>query len=158
MKNILSNQKVVIGGVIAVLVLVVGSVFLLNRGSSDSEGQGESSIENEAAIPTVDASVKVALEALPGGKEVLLTVNGLPSGTKTLEYELSYDARNQGPQGVITQPIDVSGQHSYEKKITLGTCSSGTCVYHDVVGDIRLSLKFTGTYGQRIFEKDFPLE
>lgn len=158
MKELLKNKNIVIVGVVVVLVLVIGGVFFLSRSSSNTQKDTESSIENEAAIPTVDASVKVTLEALPGKKDVQLTVDSIPSGTKTLEYELSYEARNQGPQGVITQPIDVSGQRSYEKKITLGTCSSGTCVYHDVVGDIRLSLKFTGSYGQRIFEKDFPLE
>ena len=157
MKNILANKKLVVIIGITVLVLVLGGFFVANQ-KSNQEEDAETSIENEVAIPTVDASVKVTLEALPGNKEVMLTVDGIPSGTKTLEYELSYEARNQGPQGVITQPIDISGQRSYEKKITLGTCSSGTCVYHDVVGDIRLSLKFSGSYGQRIFEKDFPLE
>lgn len=153
----LDNKKMLIIVVVVVLVLVTGGVLLLSKKSANKENQTDSSIQNEAAIPTVDASVKVELSALPGKKDVLLSIKGIPSGTETLEYELSYEARNQGPQGVITQPIDISGQSSYEKKITLGTCSSGTCVYHDVVGDISLSLKFTGTYGQRIFEKEFPL-
>ena len=157
MKKFLASKKVLIIGGILILVLIVGGFLLMGRKGANNETGAESSIENEAVIPTVDASVKVTLEAIPGNKEVLLSVEGMPSGTKTLEYELSYEARNQGPQGVITQPIDVKGQRSYKKKITLGTCSSGTCVYHDVVGDIRLSLKFTGTYGQRIFEKEFPL-
>ncbi len=153
----LRNKKVLVAAVIIALLLVVGGIFLFNSKGKKTANEGSSSIANEAAIPTVDASVKVQLETLPGNKEVLLNIEGIPTGTKTLEYELSYEARNQGPQGVITQPIDVSGQTSYEKKITLGTCSSGTCVYHDVVGDINLSLKFSGTYGQRIFEKEFPL-
>ncbi len=154
MKNLLNGKKIVIAGVV-IVILLVGGVMLLGGKSSQKPGQTETSIKNEAAIPTVDSSVKVTLEPLPSGKEVFLTVKGIPSGTKNLEYELSYDARNAGPRGVLTQ-IDVSGQDSYEKKITLGTCSSGTCIYDDVVSDFRLSLKFTGGYGQRIFEKDFP--
>lgn len=153
----LDNKKMLIIGAVVVLVLVLGGVLLMGKKSANKQNQANSSIQNEAAIPTVDASVKVELKAQPGNKEVLLSVSNMPAGTKTLEYELSYEARNQGPQGVITQPIDVSNQSSYEKKITLGTCSSGTCVYHDVVGNISLSLKFTGAYGQRIFEKEFPL-
>jgi hypothetical protein len=157
MKKILGNKKVLISGIVVILVLIIGGIYFANKKNTKTQSQGSSSIQNETAIPTVDASVKVTLEALPGKKEVRLSVENMPNGTKTLEYELSYEARNQGPQGVITQPIDVSGQNSYEKTITLGTCSSGTCVYHDVVSNISLSLKFTGSYGQRIFEKEFPL-
>ncbi len=153
----LDNKKVLIIGVVVVLVLVLGGVLLMGKKSANKQDQASSSIQNETAIPTVDASVKVELKTQPGNKEVLLSIRNIPAGTKTLEYELSYEARNQGTQGVTTQPIDVSNQSSFEKKITLGTCSSGTCVYHDVVGNFNLSLKFTGAYGQRIFEKEFPL-
>ncbi len=157
MQKILSNKKIVIASIVIILVLISGGIYLVNRQNAKTQSQTDSSIQNDTAIPTVDPSVKVSLEALPGKKEVRLSVENMPKGTKTLEYELSYEARNQGPQGVITQPIDVSGQTSYEKTITLGTCSSGTCVYHDVISNISLSLKFTGSYGQRIFEKEFPL-
>ncbi len=157
MNKLGQKQLMAIGAVAVVLVIIISAVVLSGKKNAAKQSASGSSIQNEEVIPTVDSSVQVDLKALPGKKEVVLSVKNMPSGTKTLEYELSYEARNQGPQGVITQPIDVSNETSYEKKITLGTCSSGTCVYHDVVGSIKLSLKFTGTYGQRIFVKDYDL-
>jgi len=53
--------------------------------------------------------------------------------------------------------IALNSESEYLKKITLGTCSSGKCVYHEVVGKIKVSLKFTGSYGEKIFEKEYEL-
>jgi hypothetical protein len=43
------------------------------------------------------------------------------------------------------------------RKIVLGTCSSGTCRYHNILGPIKLNLKFTGSYGEKIYEKEFKI-
>lgn len=160
-----NNRNVfIVVGVVIVLLLVTGFVFVKSRTAS-KQNQKEEALENVDVIPTVDSSVKVELEALPGKKEVILTVNGVPRGTATIDYELTYDAEGQGPQGAIgqcskkkTEPEACDfRQLSSGKKITLGTCSSGTCVYHKVIGGIRLSLKFSGEYGEKIFEKDYDL-
>ncbi len=156
MKNFDQKKLLIVAGVI-VVVLLLGGVFLANRKSSNSN-QSTSSIKNEAVIPTVDSSVQVSLTAQKGNKEVKLSVTGIPNGTQSLEYELSYETSNRGTQGIITQPIDINGQSSWDKVLTLGTCSSGTCVYDLVTSPISISLKFTGSYGQRVFEKQFPLQ
>jgi len=111
----------------------------------------------EGIIPTIDSSVKISLKPLIEGKEIMLTIENIPEKTQLIDYELSYQTAKQGLQGVIGT-IDLSkNEKKYEKRITLGTCSSGTCVYHQVVGKIRLTLKFTGDYGEKIFEKDYQL-
>ncbi|MBI2051867.1 hypothetical protein HYT33_03850 [Candidatus Roizmanbacteria bacterium] len=155
--NSQGNKKLLVGIGIVVVVLILSGVFVLSRVKSSKQEEPLEELENEEVIPTVDSSVVVSLEPTRGNREVVLTVKNIPSGTRRIEYELSYDARGQGPQGAIGSVELKKGQRSLEKTITLGTCSSGTCVYHDVVGEIRLSLKFMGTYGERIFEKEYRL-
>ncbi|PIX68825.1 hypothetical protein COZ40_01200, partial [Candidatus Roizmanbacteria bacterium CG_4_10_14_3_um_filter_39_13] len=106
--------------------------------------------------PTVDSSTVVTLKSLQGNKEILLEGKGVPSGTSSIDYELSYDTQGQGKQGVIGTISDITG-NTFEKQMTLGTCSSGRCVYHEVIGSIQVTLKFTGDYGERILVKEFSL-
>ncbi len=108
----------------------------------------------EVKIPTIDNTVKIDLISLLSGKEVLLKIDNIPQTTETIDYELSYQTKNQGFQGIIGT-IDVENKKNFQKKLTLGTCSSGTCVYHQLVGKIKLNLKFNGSYGEKIFEKEY---
>ena len=85
----------------------------------------------------------------------MLKVGNIPKNTQSIDYELSYQTAQQGLQGVIGTVT--SEKDNFEKKLTLGTCSSGTCVYHQVVGKIKLTLKFTGEYGEKIFEKEYAI-
>ena len=112
--------------------------------------------EDLGVIPTVGASTTVTLAALTGNKEMVLKSNGIPSGTTSVDYELSYDTKAQGKQGVIGTVNTITG-NSFEKQMTLGTCSSGRCVYHEVVGAIQVTLKFSGDYGEKILSKEFSL-
>ena len=112
--------------------------------------------EEAGAIPTVGASTTVTLTALSGSKEILLKSEGIPTGTTSIDYELSYDTKAQGKQGVIGTVTDFTG-NSFEKQMTLGTCSSGHCVYHEVVGAVQVTLKFTGDYGEKVLSKEFTL-
>lgn len=146
------RKFLIIGGLI-ILFLVMGS-WLFGR---NKVKQQLSDVEpTEEVLPTVDSSVKVSLEGVNGNKEVNLTVSGIPGNTDSVDYELSYQTASQGLQGVIGTVV-TTGKSKFEKKLTLGTCSSGTCVYHQVVGKIKLTLKFSGDYGEKIFEKEYEL-
>ncbi len=150
----LNKQYVmVIGGVLAV-VIIVGLLFF--RGKGTQEKLAGVSEPTEMVIPTIDSSVKVDLTSPLGGKEVALEIKNIPSTTQTIDYELSYQTRQQGLQGVIGT-ITTNNEPGYKKRITLGTCSSGRCVYHEVIGKIKLTLKFTGNFGDKIFEKEYDL-
>jgi len=108
-------------------------------------------------FPTVDASTTVELKADRLKREVTLTIEGIPSGTTDIEYEMSYIAEGDLPKGVIGT-IEVKGKTTIEKTgITLGTCSSGACVYDKGVKSIKVALKFNGAYGSRSFEKEFDI-
>jgi hypothetical protein len=147
------NKKFYIGGLVVLIILVVG-VFLFSRKQVNKQTTGDTS-PTDQILPTVDSSVTVSLTSQTGNKELLLKVSNLPSGTQSVDYELSYQTAQQGLQGVIGTVTNEG--NSFEKKLTLGTCSSGTCVYHQVVGKIKLTLKFTGDYGEKIFEKEYEL-
>lgn len=154
----MNNKNIYIAGGIIVGVLIIVAFFTLFNRPTQVSNSKVTVTPTEAVIPTVDSSVKVSLEGTNGNKEAVLSVEGIPTGTKSVDYELSYNTKSQGLQGVIgTITID-SGKTSAEKKLTLGTCSSGTCVYHSVLGGIQVSLKFSGKYGEKMFEKEFELE
>lgn len=148
-----------IGGII-LIVLLIGAVFMFTRNSDETTKQATEETEEEKieVIPTVDSSVKVGIEPENGNKDVVLTIAGIPEGTESIEYIISYDTAEQGLQGLNGIVSVDSGENEVEKKLTVGTCSSGTCVYHDVVGDIKVELKFEGSYGERVFQKEYPFE
>ena len=133
------NKKVmIIGGIVVALLVIVGFAFIAGQKKNAQKTTTPESLQNEEVVPTVDASVKVDLQAKLGKKEVTLSVQEVPPETTSVEYELSYDARGQGPQGSIGTINLSNGENSFERTITLGTCSSGTCVYHDVTGGVRI--------------------
>jgi len=149
-------NKKIIGGIVAlVLVLVVGTVLISTLGKKQTPTEVKQQIEQDV-IPTVDASTKVALNQVEGKKEIELVVSGIPKNTSSVDYELSYETKQQGTQGVIGTISTITGD-TFTKQMTLGTCSSGRCVYHEVVGAIHITLKFSGDYGQKILEKEISL-
>ena len=143
----------VVGGVIIILGVVGGILFFQQKPTTTPQVQKQTETD---AIPTVDSSTVMTLKGLQGNKEMLLSATGLPSGTTSIDYELSYDTKAQGKQGVIGTVSEITG-NSFQKQMTLGTCSSGHCVYHEVVGSIQVTLKFTGDYGEKVLVKEFSL-
>lgn len=135
---------------------MIGVVFVLNQRNTASK-KVEVPLPTAELIPTIDSSVIVDLLPKVAGKEVVLKIENIPIFTQSIEYSLSYETKKQSMQGVIGTVNITKSETSYEKSILLGTCSSGRCVYHEVVGPIKLSLKFSGSYGEKIFEKDFNL-
>lgn len=142
---------------------VVGALILLGIGGAvflsqpkPKTGEKVEIKETTDAIPTVGSETQVTLKSLQGNKEILLEGKGIPNGTTSIDYELSYDTTGQGKQGVIGSVSTITGS-KFEKQMTLGTCSSGRCVYHEVVGSIQVTLKFTGEYGEKLLIKEFSL-
>lgn len=152
------KKKIYIGiGIAAFIVLLIISYFVFFRSSKTEQNQKKGAFPTEAVIPTVDSSVIVKLAYKIKGQEVTLTIKGIPKGTESLEYSLEYDTQNKGIQGIIGDvELDVY-KSNYEKDLVLGTCSSGRCIYHKVVGSIIVSIKFIGDYGEKIFEDEFTL-
>ena len=145
--------------VIVVIILTLAVGFFLFLKSNKPDSKSNETLPQTEILPTVDSNVLVDLEADRKKQEVILTVSGIPAKTSTIEYELSYDADVDGesvPRGAIGT-FDIAGEDSINKKITLGTCSSGTCKYDKGVEKVKVSLRFTGDYGVKIFEKEFDI-
>ncbi len=153
MKKWLQNKKILLL-VLLVFFLIIFLFFALTGKKSKTKKPTTTPLSDELVIPTVDSSVRVELNKLSSGQEVLLKIENAPKNTQLIEYELSYDTISQGYQGVIGS-FDGRPEQVYEKKIYLGTCSSGTCVPHQLKGKIKVSLKFSGNYGERVYEKEF---
>lgn len=152
-------RSYLIGGIVVIVLLVVaGFMFSKNKNQSADQSKKSAMEEETEVIPTVDSSVKVTVEAMNAKKDLMLKITGIPNGTESVEYIISYNTAAQGLQGLNGIVSVDSGDSEVEKKLTVGTCSSGSCVYHDVVGDIKVELKFTGSYGDRVFQKEFPFE
>lgn len=147
------KQKYAIIAVVVLVVLTGLVVFGMNR-SSGKDAQGtEQVLETSETIPDVASSVEVSLTPQKGGKEVVIAVKNPPKGTSAIEYQITYNEKTKGPQGAIGE-VDLD---SLKADVTLGTCSSGTCVYHDVDGNVDLLLTFDGSYGKQKFEKSYSL-
>ena len=155
LQNLDPKQKnMLIIGIIVVLVIIGG--WYITRKPAKKMVTTKSSIlpENEE-IQMVDESVKVDFVS-KNKREAAISVSAVPTGTETIEYEVSYNTVEDIPQGAIGA-LEVSGSTASKDGITFGTCSSGTCRYHNVAGNAKVVLKFSGSYGDRLFEKEFPL-
>jgi len=144
----------VIGGIFLLLFILSGYWLFIGRKASTNK-INKQTIPSDGAIPTIDSSVKISLTALTGKKEVLLSIKNMSLNTTGLEYILSYETVEGGLQGV-NSTAEITGR-DFEKKITLGTCSSGTCVYHNIKDKIKVELVFKGDYGARYFTKEYEL-
>jgi hypothetical protein len=151
----LNNKQKLIVIFILIIFFVVGTLVIVNNKNNSSK-QNQSLITPESNKPiSVDPSVKVEVIPLNLNKEINLKITNIPDGTKEIEYIISYNTEDGGLQGV-NSVAEIKG-NLFEKKITLGTCSSGTCVYHKVKDKIKVELSFRGDYGERYFENEYNL-
>ncbi|OGK25049.1 hypothetical protein A3A46_04175 [Candidatus Roizmanbacteria bacterium RIFCSPLOWO2_01_FULL_37_13] len=153
----LGKKNLMIIGAVVIIVLLIGGVLVASRRTTQLKEINEELLPTEAVIPTVDSSVSVDLISASAGREVTLQIKDFPNGTESIDYELSYQTKQQGLQGVIGTIQMKNNETSVDKTLTLGTCSSGACVYHQVLGKIRLNLRFTGDYGDKVFEKEYEI-
>ncbi len=150
------KQKNIIVAIVAVVVIASLGFVVVGRKGQRSVAPSPNQTQNDA-IPTVDASVKVNLKKI-ADNSVTLSVEGMPTDTTSLDYTLSYDTKSQGAQGIIGDGIKITpDKRTYEATRFLGTRSSGHSVYHEVVGPIKLEIKFTGRFGERIFVHEYTL-
>ena len=137
------------------IVFILSSYWLLIGRKTTVNNKIEQTTPSDTAIPTIDSSVKINLTPLSGGKEVMLSIKNIPKNTNNIEYILSYETVEGGLQGV-NSTAEIIGS-DFEKKITLGTCSSGTCVYHNIKDKIKVELIFKGNGGDKYFTNEYAI-
>jgi len=154
MREIIKARKVLIIFILFVLMVIL-SWWVYSRKNYFSSKKQNLIKPTSNSLPSIDPSVKVDVVPLNLNREIKLTISHIPNGTHEIEYIISYETKDGGLQGVnSTAQIEGDG---FEKKITLGTCSSGSCVYHQVKGKIRVELSFRGDYGEKYFTREYDL-
>jgi len=138
------------------VILLIGIVVAIRMNTVVKPAPEVVNEEQMDVVPTVDKSTSVGISSRPGSKEIQMKIFGIPRGTTSVEYELSYQTKEQGTQGVIGT-VNKFDNDSLTKDITLGTCSSGRCVYHDLDGPMNVTVKFYGDYGEKMYENKFNL-
>lgn len=144
------------------LAIVVGMVLLRKPAPVEVKKTSQllESQDDTEPIPTVGPEVKVQIVSIQPKKEVKLVVEGVPTNTTSLEYEFTYSTKEQESEGVFStarpKPGESSFPKTFERQITLGTCSKNVCRYHVITSDVVVRLKFEGEYGSRLFQKEFP--
>lgn len=149
----------VLGGIALLLVitgvLVYRSVF---SGSPVTDSQGQEQVL-PTDLPEADASITVDItKSKVKANTLVLSVAGLGSNYKTLEYEITYESQSV-VQGLTSQPLDLSGKDTFTRDdIYLGTCSGSVCRPHLGVEKVSVALVFTDTQGKQTqFSKDYTL-
>lgn len=154
----MKNKKTIL--IISVTVILIISAFVLFRINQNKTAKSIKlipSITSEQPFPTLDSSFKVDLLGTNNNKKIKLTIFGIPKTTETIEYSLSYQTKQQGLQGIIGTIELAKKESEFILERDLGTCSSGACIYHTVVGNIMVELKLTGKYGESLFNKEYSL-
>src|SRR5690349_20702102 len=160
MKDLMKN-KWAMGGIVAVIVVVVvaGVVFMQNKNSTKSPTTEQSTEEQGIEMKPED----IGLELIPNANNTEVTMKiSDTSKFDSFEYEMNYDAVVDGetvPRGAIGSGDVNPGETSIERKITIGTCSSGTCKYDKGVTKVSFVIKLNLKDGKAgIVKKDLNLE
>lgn len=143
---------------IPLLILLGGGFFFLVKGRKSEKALVEPT-PTVVSTPVDSLSEKnpygVDLRSRFDKKAVFLKVTAFPSGLKTIEYELTYDAK-EGPRGVLGT-INYKNETSLEREILLGTCSKNVCRYDEGVTKVTLTIVFRADKTEK-FQGSFDLK
>lgn len=132
---------------LAVGLLVLGAVFYF---ISRSTKQGGTPEEETALIEVALGDRPVAgLTPTDDGHWLLMKIEKIKISATTLDYELLYtlpDGRTQGVPG----SINLKGEETIERKLLLGSESSGKFRYDEGVEEGTLTLKFRNNDGKLV--------
>lgn len=151
-------KKIILIGSVVVILVGIALYILWGRTMSQSAQEPEETPVPTTVLPTVSDSVKAELTVSSGKKDVSLKIEGYPTQTESIEYELRYTTGAGLPRGVNGK-ITLNGEKEIARNnITLGSCSTGgKCTYDEGVTSIDVTLKFNSAKGSSIYQKTFPL-
>ena len=144
---------------ISVLVVIIGGFFFIKAKSKPAKKAIPTPMpEVEEVLPTVsEDEFNATLTPRYDKKAVILKIEKIPGGTKTIEYEMTYDTEGveRGVMGTITVKPE---EKTINREILLGTCSKNVCVYDKNVEEIKLVLRIETDKGYKSWSKEFSLE
>ncbi|MFS8158738.1 MAG: hypothetical protein ACMG6E_00735 [Candidatus Roizmanbacteria bacterium] len=150
-----NKNLILLGGVL--LIVVIGGFLAMsfNKSSNSKKADTENVLPENENFPPIESSVKVEAVSDKLKQNITITASNLPTDVKTIDYEVTYTGKDSIQKGAIGI-LDIKGTTA-SSKVTLGTCSSGTCVYDNGGDSVKVNLKFTGSKGTRVFEKEFKI-
>ncbi len=137
MKN---NRNLIIVGVIVLIILVGGGIFLATKKSP----KPAIPVQPEEILTISPLDIGLTLTMGRDGKRVVMEI-AKTEGLTSIEYQLSYTSKGDIPRGVIGT-LEVKG-NIIKKEIILGTCSD-VCHYDQDVSNIKVILKVTKSGGK----------
>lgn len=146
------NKRIFLFVLVPIIIFLI-VIFIFFSKRKKTEVSKNLKVPTPELLPTIDSSVLIDLTPVNQRKGLILSIKNIPLKTKSIEYIITYETEDGGFQGVNSS-VSVEGS-SFKKEITLGTCSSGACVYHLVKGGIKLELVFKGDYGERFFNREY---
>ena len=153
----LKNKNVLMIGGILLVVVILGVVATQMKGpATTGKDTTENVLPENEEFPTVESTVEVSMKADKRKEKIVISVANVPSDVTLIEYEATYQDKDGNQKGGVGE-IEVDGTSALSDPFPLGTCSSGACVYDNGGDSVKINLKFTGSKGTRVFEKEFPL-
>lgn len=138
---------------LGILVLVVGFIFLKNKKKAP--------VVEEEAVAEIPFEKRPSAFLIPSddGHWLKMKINGIKVDAESLDYELLYklpDGRTQGVPGTI----QIEGGKDIERKLLLGSESSGKFRYDEGVENGTLTLRFRNGKGKLVgkLTTDFHLQ
>lgn len=144
MKKLMKNKMALAGIASVVLVVVVAGYMFVSKQKAAKVPVVEQTPEEQGVLMKPE---EIGLELTPNKAvtEVVMKITDVSKFTH-FDFEMSYDAIVDGepiPKGAIGSGDINPGETSIERKITIGTCSSGTCKYDKGVKKISFQIHLT---------------
>lgn len=161
------NKKLlVITGIVVVLLLVLGGVFVLSKRTGKSTQSDPNPTQSQVVGKLSPEEIGLKLVSGNNNQRVRVIVEKV-SDIKALEYDISYDADipaselapgetgGKVERGFSDEAMITSSQSRYESKdFDLGSCSRNVCRYDKGIEEVRIILKVTKRDGSIYEVKD----
>jgi hypothetical protein len=148
----LKDKRVLIAAAVAVLalVLIVGGVFMMLRGSNNAASDQQTASPTEVPVLALQpADIGLTLTAASNMQTATMTITKTGDIT-SVDYQLSYNAEVSGqsiPRGTIGHADVKTPGQTITQKMVFGTCSD-VCHYDTGITEIKLIVKVTKTDGK----------
>lgn len=154
------SNLILIGGAVLLLIVIFGGLVLLLRSGSEETTTQPTQTKKIAAKEVTPEEIGLTLTAVSNNQKIRIEITNV-EGIKGFEYELSYDATENGetvPRGAIGELEVVPGK-SVSHDVDLGTCSSGKCKYDQGVTEVSVVIRVNYENGETgVAESSVSLE
>ena len=154
-KHVSASSKrklpIIIGVVVFLLLLLAGGGYYILNSEKSAPAQDEEQVTEDIVKAVTAEELGLTLTPIQNNQVITMEITKL-TGISTIDYEVSYDAIENGEtvgRGVVGS-AEVEGS-TIERKIDLGTCSRNVCKYDKGVEVVKFVLRINyidGTVGE----------